>query len=269
MKKQMITLATTAALTGAFATTVSAEEYNVNSGDTLWSISQQNNVSVSQLKSWNNLSSNLIFPNQSLTVSGQSTASDSSSNQASESNTYTVKSGDTIYSIGKKHGASVSQIKSWNNLSSNLIHPGDQLAVGGSTAVKSESSSASNESSNTASEESNTTASSSASSDNSSSQGDVVKQFTAEATAYTAYCAGCSGTTATGQDLRANPNQKVIAVDPNVIPLGSKVWVEGYGTAIAGDVGGAIKGNRIDVFMPSNSDALDFGRRNVTVKVLN
>lgn len=264
MKKQMITLATTAALTGAFATTVSAEEYNVNSGDTLWSISQQNNVSVSQLKSWNNLSSNLIFPNQSLTVSGQASASDNgSSNQASESNTYTVKSGDTIYSIGKKHGASVSQIKSWNNLSSNLIHPGDQLSVGGSTAVKSESSS-----NNTASEESNTTASSSASSDNSSSQGDVVKQFTAEATAYTAYCAGCSGTTATGQDLRANPNQKVIAVDPNVIPLGSKVWVEGYGTAIAGDVGGAIKGNRIDVFMPSNSDALDFGRRNVTVKVL-
>ncbi|MFX6153002.1 3D domain-containing protein, partial [Acinetobacter baumannii] len=47
------------------------------------------------------------------------------------------------------------------------------------------------------------------------------------ATAYTAYCTGCSGTTATGINLRANPNAKVIAVDPRVIPLGTKVYVEG------------------------------------------
>ncbi|GAA3326735.1 hypothetical protein GCM10020331_063860 [Ectobacillus funiculus] len=53
--------------------------------------------------------------------------------------------------------------------------------------------------------------------------------------------------TATGIDLRKDPNMKLIAVDPKVIPLGSKVWVEGYGEAIAGDTGGAIKGNRIDV----------------------
>ena len=63
------------------------------------------------------------------------------------------------------------------------------------------------------------------------------------ATAYTAHCNGCSGITATGINLRANPNLKVIAVDPSVIPLGSKVWVEGYGYAVAGDTGGAIKGN--------------------------
>ena len=62
------------------------------------------------------------------------------------------------------------------------------------------------------------------------------------ATAYTAYCNGCSGITTTGINLRANPNLKVIAVDPSVIPLGSKVWVEGYGYAVAGDTGGAIKG---------------------------
>ena len=61
------------------------------------------------------------------------------------------------------------------------------------------------------------------------------------ATAYTASCAGCSGITATGINLKANPNQKVISVNPTVIPLGSKVSVEGYGEAIAGDTGGAIK----------------------------
>ena len=56
-----------------------------------------------------------------------------------------------------------------------------------------------------------------------------------------------------GHDLTANPNMKMIAVDPKVIPLGSKVWVEGYGEAIAGDTGGAIKGNRIDILLGSDS----------------
>ena len=89
------------------------------------------------------------------------------------------------------------------------------------------------------------------------------------ATAYTAYCNGCSGITATGINLRANPELKVIAVDPNVIPLGSKVWVEGYGHAIAGDTGGAIKGNRIDVFVPTKEQAYRFGRKSVKIRVLN
>ncbi|MGR9047979.1 ubiquitin-like domain-containing protein [Halobacillus faecis] len=88
------------------------------------------------------------------------------------------------------------------------------------------------------------------------------------ATAYTANCAGCSGITATGINLKANPNKKVVAVDPNVIPLGSRVWVEGYGYAIAGDTGGAINGNRIDLFVSSRSEALKFGSRNVKVKIL-
>lgn len=92
--------------------------------------------------------------------------------------------------------------------------------------------------------------------------------YTMEATAYTPYCAGCSGITATGINVRANPNMKVVAVDPRVIPLGSRVWVSGYGEAIAGDTGGAIKGNRIDLLHPNKKSAYQFGRRTVTVKVL-
>ncbi len=88
------------------------------------------------------------------------------------------------------------------------------------------------------------------------------------ATAYTAYCDGCSGVTYTGIDLRANPNQKVIAVDPNVIPLGSKVWVEGYGTAIAGDTGSAIKGNRIDLFIPNHDEAVRYGVKEVKIEII-
>lgn len=94
------------------------------------------------------------------------------------------------------------------------------------------------------------------------------KVFHMTASAYTASCSGCSGYTATGIDLKANPNMKVIAVDPNVIPLGSKVWVEGYGTAIAGDTGGSIKGKRIDAHFPTKADAYSFGRKKVKVKII-
>ncbi|MBS4198003.1 G5 and 3D domain-containing protein [Lederbergia citri] len=95
------------------------------------------------------------------------------------------------------------------------------------------------------------------------------KEMYMNATAYTAYCNGCSGVTATGINLRANPNLKVIAVDPRVIPLGTKVWVEGYGYAVAGDTGGAIKGNRIDIFVASKEEAYRFGRKQVKIRILN
>ncbi|RHW31794.1 DUF348 domain-containing protein [Neobacillus notoginsengisoli] len=95
------------------------------------------------------------------------------------------------------------------------------------------------------------------------------KEFYVSSTAYTAGCNGCSGTTATGINLRANPNVKVIAVDPRVIPLGSKVYVEGYGYAIAADKGSAIKGYKIDVFFPNLSDAYRWGTKRVKIKVLN
>ena len=61
----------------------------------------------------------------------------------------------------------------------------------------------------------------------------------------------------------------MIAVDPKVIPLGSKVHVEGYGYAVAADTGGAIKGNKIDVFFPSKQDAINWGRKTIKIKVLN
>jgi 3D (Asp-Asp-Asp) domain-containing protein len=86
----------------------------------------------------------------------------------------------------------------------------------------------------------------------------------------TAYSPQSSGATTTlGYNIKANPNMKLIAVDPAVIPLGKKVWVEGYGVAIAGDTGGAIKGHIIDVLMPTNSAALSWGRKTVKVVILN
>lgn len=60
----------------------------------------------------------------------------------------------------------------------------------------------------------------------------------------------------------------VAAVDPRVIPLGTRLYVEGYGEAIAADTGGAIRGNKIDLCMESYNEAMNFGRRSVTVYVL-
>lgn len=94
------------------------------------------------------------------------------------------------------------------------------------------------------------------------------KEFYVEASAYTPYCKGCSGKSATGVDLRSNVGLKIVAVDPDVIPLGSKVWVEGYGYAIAGDTGGSIKGNKIDVLMETKQQANSWGRKTVRIKVL-
>ncbi|WP_081253905.1 SH3 domain-containing protein [Bacillus wiedmannii] len=99
------------------------------------------------------------------------------------------------------------------------------------------------------------------------------RELTVVATAYTADPSengtyGGRVLTAMGHDLTVNPNMRIIAVDPKVIPLGSKVWVEGYGEAIAGDTGSAIKGNRIDVLMGSKSKAMNWGRKTVKVKIL-
>ena len=96
-----------------------------------------------------------------------------------------------------------------------------------------------------------------------SSQGGYTLQ--AEATAYTSDPAENGGwnVTALGTPLVYG----TCAVDPNVIPLGSQIHVEGYGSCLAADTGGAIKGNRIDVLVNSKGEAANWGRRSVQVTV--
>ncbi len=65
------------------------------------------------------------------------------------------------------------------------------------------------------------------------------------------------------------PSVGIVAVDPKVIPLHSKLYIDGYGYGTAMDVGGSIKGNRIDLFFETRSEALKWGRRNVQVFILN
>jgi uncharacterized protein YabE (DUF348 family) len=87
---------------------------------------------------------------------------------------------------------------------------------------------------------------------------------TMQASAYLPTDGSGAGITATGVKARRG----IVAVDPRVIPLGTRLYVEGYGLATAADVGGAIVGNRIDLCMEDDSEAWGFGRRSVKVYVL-
>ena len=81
-----------------------------------------------------------------------------------------------------------------------------------------------------------------------------------EATAYT----WTGNRTATG----TWPSRGTVAVDPRIIPLGTKLYIEGYGHAVAEDTGGAIKGNIIDLYMDDRSECLNWGRRQVEVRIV-
>ena len=72
------------------------------------------------------------------------------------------------------------------------------------------------------------------------------------------------GRTASGEYVR----QGIIAADPRVLPIGTRVYIEGMGTFVVKDTGGAIKNNRIDIWMPSTANAIKFGRRTVQLTVL-
>lgn len=98
-----------------------------------------------------------------------------------------------------------------------------------------------------------------------SSSASYSRVLSMDATAYSG-----DGVTASGTATKRNSGgYSTIAVDPRVIPLGSTVYVDGYGYAIAEDTGGDIKGNRIDVYYPSESEAQNWGRRSVNVYIIN
>lgn len=90
------------------------------------------------------------------------------------------------------------------------------------------------------------------------------RKLTMEATAYTTQDPGCGLYTARGNRLRKG----LVAVDPRVIPLGTRLYIPGYGYAVADDTGGAIKGHKIDLAYESRSEALQFGRRMIEVYIL-
>jgi 3D (Asp-Asp-Asp) domain-containing protein/LysM repeat protein len=267
MLKKFVSILAVAVLSVTVSANVQAASITVQKGDTLWALSRANNMSLENLQKINNLTTDLIHPGDLLTVAPEKR--------------YTVIQGDTLWGIANNHQVTVSQIKDWNQLHTDLIHPGLSLLIfeGLETtniilSERPEQPVGAQKESAPVAEAAPTPAPAPAVEAAApvpavEAAAPSSKEITVEATAYTATCEGCSGITATGINLLENPNQKVISVDPSVIPLGSKVYVEGYGEAIAGDTGGAIKGNKIDVFIPSKQEAINFGRKQLKVTILN
>ena len=200
---------------------------------------------------------------------------------------YTIKWGDTLSVISEATGASLDTLVQVNEIQdANLIYPGTvlrfsadqkEVTVDNGTSQHSyrvqdnneveevETTEATTQATETtqgsqATEATETTQAAAAS----SSQGGYY--LTVEATAYSYNEAGLSNYTADGTNLVSEPN--VIAVDPSVIPLGSYVEIPGYGIFRAADTGGAIQGNKIDVHLVNLNDVYNFGRRTITIRVL-
>ena len=108
--------------------TTSNETYTVKSGDSLWKIATNHNMSVSQLKNLNKLSNDMIFVGQKLVVS-EKKQSAPSQNQVTKPSTYTVKSGDSVWKIAHECGMSMNELVSLNGIKNNLIFPGQVLKV--------------------------------------------------------------------------------------------------------------------------------------------
>jgi len=156
-KKIIMSVTASAAIASAIFAAEEAEAatHKVKSGDSLWSIAQKYNTTVNKLKSINNLSSDIIFPNQKIQTNKSSSSSSSSSSSkpssSSSASTYTVKAGDTLSGIASKHKVSLSDLMKWNGLDTTLIFPGNEFVVSksGASSGGSSSSSGSNSSGST------------------------------------------------------------------------------------------------------------------------
>ncbi|MEG9296008.1 LysM peptidoglycan-binding domain-containing protein [Mangrovibacillus sp. Mu-81] len=120
MKKTIIAVTTAALVSSLAVTSAEAASYRVKSGDSLSVIAYKYDTTVSNLKNWNDLSSDMIYVNQVLEVSAPTTSS---------AKTYTVRSGDYLSKIGQEFDVYVAELKKWNNLTSDVIHPGQVLKV--------------------------------------------------------------------------------------------------------------------------------------------
>ncbi len=131
--------------------TASGTKYTVKAGDSVWSVSNKYGITMTQLIQWNNIQNNFIYPGQQLTVSNSGSTNSASSNTGSSANTnnsssantgssssqgtYTVKAGESVWSVANKNGITMNQLIEWNNIKNNFIYPGQQLIVKGGNSV--------------------------------------------------------------------------------------------------------------------------------------
>ncbi|WP_080145645.1 3D domain-containing protein [Marinilactibacillus piezotolerans] len=217
-------------------------EYTFQWGDTLWGISEATDFSIEKLAKVNDINNHsMIEVGTTIYLSG-------------DASILSVENNDEVVSYDVSEDEVV-ETETPDEVEKEIVEEAEPEAESETEAPEAAPSNEVNTSSSTESETEAAQAAAPAG-----------RTVTVEATAYSRNQASLGNITYSGIDLRENPN--VIAVDPSFIPLGSRIYVPGYGEFVAGDTGGAINGNRIDIHMESLDAAWSFGRRTIEVQIL-
>lgn len=215
-------------------------KYTFQWGDTMWGISQATDISVDKLVNVNDIDNRSLIHVGSTIYLSRDMSVISVQNGDEEVVSYDVSNGDAVETETPEE---VEEAAEGNVVEEAVVEEPAEEAV---EEVVEQTQPAEESTAQTSSSENG-------------------RWMTVEATAYSRNQPVLSNHTFTGIDLREN--SRVIAVDPNVIPLGSTIYVPGYGEYIAGDTGGAIIGNRIDIHFESLDSAIQFGRQSIDVQV--
>lgn len=129
-------MAFAAVASGAYAASASASTYTVQKGDTLTAIASKYQTSVVDLKTLNNLASDLIRISQTLQIPDGAAAPSVQAAASQATSTYSVVKGDTLSTIARRNNISLTELRQWNSLSGDLIFPGQQLKVANGTSTQ-------------------------------------------------------------------------------------------------------------------------------------
>jgi len=237
------------------AANTATDYYSVKRGDTLYKLAEQFDTTVHNLIQLNQIrdpkllqiGQKLILPKSKQAVTTPQKITNGSSSSQS---VYQIKKGDTFYHVARRFGVSMDALLALNPIDPKFLQIGQKINIP-------------------------TAASAPVNVKSISGQNYSVKQILNST--LTAYTAGYESTGKTSDHPQYGitysgkrvQEGRTIAVDPSVISLGTKVYIEGVGLRVAEDIGSAIKGSKIDVFIDDLDEALEFGvKRNVQVYIL-
>ena len=129
--KKVLALGAAVAVSTTIAYSAEAASHTVESGDSLWALAEENNVTIESIKKENKLTSDIIVPGQIIEIDSEKEETEEVKADKEETEVYTIEAGDTLFEIAVEFDVTVADLKEWNNLSSDLIFEGKELIVSG------------------------------------------------------------------------------------------------------------------------------------------